>query len=190
MVGLAAFGTMNAMLAAGARIAARARGRLEPPAALTPLSTRTYFRTKVLTGYVMAASDDRPALRRGRALGVRLSAGEWVRMTALHPHRPDPVRRARHPARAPADGRLDRPGDRRHHRAARVARRRLVPDHGSGAHARHRAGAAVVLARAGQPTSALGGTRLGRARLARRWRSGRSALAALAVRAYRRDTGR
>ena len=46
--------------------------RASPPSAvgwnrqlrLTPLSTRTYFRTKVLTGYVMALVHARAALRR------------------------------------------------------------------------------------------------------------------------------
>ena len=55
MVGLAAFGTMNAMLSAGARIAGERAVGWNRQLRITPLSTRTYFRAKVLTGYMMAA---------------------------------------------------------------------------------------------------------------------------------------
>ena len=64
MVGLAAFGTMNAMLSTGARIAGERAVGWNRQLRITPLSTRTYFRAKVLTGYLMAAIDAGRALRR------------------------------------------------------------------------------------------------------------------------------
>jgi ABC-2 type transport system permease protein len=83
MVGLVAFGTMNAVLGAGARIAAERATGWNRQLRLTPLSTRTYFRTKVLTGYALALGTIVVLYSAGSALGVRLTAGEWVRMTAL-----------------------------------------------------------------------------------------------------------
>ena len=68
MVGLAAFGTMNAMLSAGARIAGERAVGWNRQLRITPLSTRTYFRAKVLTGYLMAATTlVRPLRRRPHA---------------------------------------------------------------------------------------------------------------------------
>ena len=54
MVGLAAFGTMNAVIAAGARIAAERSVGWNRQLRLTPLSARAYLLTKVLTAYLMA----------------------------------------------------------------------------------------------------------------------------------------
>jgi ABC-2 type transport system permease protein len=83
MVGLAAFGTMNAVLGGGARIAAERAVGWNRQLRLTPLSTRTYFRTKVLTGYVLAGATIVLLYAAGIALGVSLSAGDWLRMTGL-----------------------------------------------------------------------------------------------------------
>jgi ABC-2 type transport system permease protein len=83
MVGLAAFGTMNAMLAAGARIAAERQAGWTRQLRLTPLSPRNYFRTKVLTGYAMSICTLALLYAAGAALGVHLAAGNWFRMTAL-----------------------------------------------------------------------------------------------------------
>ncbi len=83
MVGLVAFGTMNAVLGAGARIAAERATGWNRQLRLTPLSTRTYFRTKVLTGYALAGGTIVLLYAAGSALGVRLSGGEWLRMTWL-----------------------------------------------------------------------------------------------------------
>ncbi len=54
MVGLAAFGDMNAMLSSGARIAAERSVGWNRQLRLTPLTTRAYFRAKVITSYAMA----------------------------------------------------------------------------------------------------------------------------------------
>jgi ABC-2 type transport system permease protein len=83
MVGLAAFGTMNAMLAAGARIAGERAVGWNRQLRITPLSTRTYFRTKVITGYVMSFVTLAVLYLAGISLGVSLPAHDWVKMTAL-----------------------------------------------------------------------------------------------------------
>jgi ABC-2 type transport system permease protein len=83
MVGLAAFGTMNAMLSAGARIAAERAAGWNRQLRITPLSVRAYFRTKVLTGYMMAVTVLVALYISGIILGVSLSGREWWRMTLL-----------------------------------------------------------------------------------------------------------
>jgi len=83
MVGLVTFGTMNAMLGSGARIAAERSAGWNRQLRITPLSARTYFRTKVLTGYMLAAMTMVLLYTAGSVLGVRLTANEWVKMTAL-----------------------------------------------------------------------------------------------------------
>jgi ABC-2 type transport system permease protein len=83
MVGLAAFGTMNAMLSAGARIAGERAVGWNRQLRITPLSTRTYFRAKVLTGYMMAAITLVALYLAGTTLGVSLTGNEWARMTGL-----------------------------------------------------------------------------------------------------------
>ncbi|HWB23331.1 MAG TPA: ABC transporter permease [Gaiellaceae bacterium] len=83
MVGLAAFGTMNAMLSSGARIAGERAVGWNRQLRITPLSTRTYFRAKVLTAYLMASVTLVVLYLSGISLGVSLSAHEWVKMTFL-----------------------------------------------------------------------------------------------------------
>jgi ABC-2 type transport system permease protein len=83
MVGLAAFGTMNAVLSSGARISAERQAGWNRQLRLTPLSTRTYFRVKVLTAYTMASISIGLLYIAGATLGVRLDAGNWVEMTVL-----------------------------------------------------------------------------------------------------------
>lgn len=83
MVGLASFGTMNAVLASGARIAGERTAGWNRQLRLTPLSVRTYFRVKVLTAYAMALVSILLLYTAGVTLGVRLSAGHWLSMTLL-----------------------------------------------------------------------------------------------------------
>jgi ABC-2 type transport system permease protein len=83
MVSLAAFGCMNAVISAGARIAAERSVGWNRQLRLTPLSTRMYFRTKVLTGYVMALCTLLLLYIAGSTLGVHLSMGHWVKMTGF-----------------------------------------------------------------------------------------------------------
>jgi ABC-2 type transport system permease protein len=81
MVGLAAFGCMNAVVSAGGRIAAERAVGWNRQLRLTPLSTRMYFRTKVLTGYAMALCTLALLYIAGSTLGVHLTAAHWVKMT-------------------------------------------------------------------------------------------------------------
>jgi ABC-2 type transport system permease protein len=83
MVGLIAFGTMNAVLAAGARIAAERSVGWNRQLRLTPLSTRTYFRAKVVSGYLMALTTIAVLYGAGASLGVRIPAGRWFDMTVM-----------------------------------------------------------------------------------------------------------
>jgi ABC-2 type transport system permease protein len=81
MVGLIAFGTMNSILAAGARIALERSVGWTRQLRLTPLTPRMYFRTKVLTGYLTAGVTIALLYVAGISLGVTLSASAWVEMT-------------------------------------------------------------------------------------------------------------
>ncbi|HET7573428.1 MAG TPA: ABC transporter permease [Gaiellaceae bacterium] len=81
MVGLAAFGTMNSVLSAGARIAAERSVGWNRQLRLTPLSPRAYFRAKVATGYLMALVTIVVLDVAGASLGVSIPAGRWLHMT-------------------------------------------------------------------------------------------------------------
>jgi ABC-2 type transport system permease protein len=83
MVGLAAFGSMNAMLATGARIAAERQVGWNRQLRTTPLTPRTYFRAKLLTAYVVAVGSLVLLALAGTVLGVRLPAHDWLRMGLL-----------------------------------------------------------------------------------------------------------
>ncbi|HZQ15643.1 MAG TPA: ABC transporter permease [Gaiellaceae bacterium] len=81
MVGMATFGTMNAVLSSGARIAAERQAGWNRQLRLTGLSTRTYFRVKILTAYALALSSILLLYLAGATLGVGLAAGRWAQMT-------------------------------------------------------------------------------------------------------------
>jgi ABC-2 type transport system permease protein len=84
MVGLLAFGTMIAVMSAGARIAAERQVGWNRQLRLTPLTPRAYFRAKILTGYLMAIASIVLLYASGLVLGVRIHpVGNWARMTAL-----------------------------------------------------------------------------------------------------------
>jgi ABC-2 type transport system permease protein len=83
MVGMVAFGTMSAMLSSGARIAAERAVGWNRQLRISPLSTRSYFRAKVLTAYVMALLTMIVLYISGAALGVKLAADDWLKMTLL-----------------------------------------------------------------------------------------------------------
>jgi ABC-2 type transport system permease protein len=83
MVGLAAFGTMAAILSSGTRIAGERAVGWNRQLRTTPLTTRDYLRTKVLTGYLMALLTIGLLSVAGTALGVRLAAGDWLHMIFL-----------------------------------------------------------------------------------------------------------
>ena len=81
MVSLAAYGAMNAVLSAGARIAGERSAGWNRQLRLTPLSPRAYFRAKVATGYTMALITIVLLYVAGGSLGVHIGAGRWVHMT-------------------------------------------------------------------------------------------------------------
>ncbi len=83
MVGLAAFGTMNSMLALGARIASERAVGWNRQLRITPLTTRAYFRAKIGTSYLTALLTLAVLYLAGVSLGVSLPAHAWVRMTVL-----------------------------------------------------------------------------------------------------------
>ncbi len=83
MVGLVAFGAMTALISSGARIASERTDGWTRQLRITPLSTRAYFRAKVLTGYTMAILTIALLYGSGISLGVSLPAGRWLEMTGL-----------------------------------------------------------------------------------------------------------
>ena len=94
MVSMAGYGAMIAATSGGARIAAERAVGWTRQLRITPLPVRTYFRTKVITAYVMAIASIVLLFVAGLAYGVRLdSIGRWVGMTGLHAGRHPAVRR-------------------------------------------------------------------------------------------------
>jgi ABC-2 type transport system permease protein len=83
MVGLAAFGAMNGAMGSGARIAVERLIGWNRQLRLTPLSTRAYFRAKIVTAFVTALITIVLLYLAGVVLGVRLSAPTWLEMTGL-----------------------------------------------------------------------------------------------------------
>jgi ABC-2 type transport system permease protein len=83
MVGLAALGTMNAVVGSGARIAFERVTGWTRQLHLTPLRPRAYLGTKVAAGYLSALLTIIALYAAGILLGVHLSAGHWLQMTGL-----------------------------------------------------------------------------------------------------------
>lgn len=83
MVGLLGFGAMIAVLSSGARIAAERTIGWNRQLRLTPLSSRDYLRTKVMTGYLLALVTIALLYIAGALMGVRMPFTNWVHMTFL-----------------------------------------------------------------------------------------------------------
>jgi len=83
MAGLLSFGTMSSMISTGARIAGERQAGWTRQLRTTPLSTRSYFRAKVLTAYAMACVSIAALYISGVALGVSMPASDWLEMTGL-----------------------------------------------------------------------------------------------------------
>jgi ABC-2 type transport system permease protein len=83
MVGLASFGTMASMISSGARIAAERQAGWTRQLRITPLTSRQYFRAKVVASYAMAISSLLLLYLAGGILGVSLAANDWLAMTGL-----------------------------------------------------------------------------------------------------------
>jgi ABC-2 type transport system permease protein len=72
---------MSAVISAGVRIAAERQVGWNRQLRLTPLTTRGYFRAKVLTAYLTAGLALLLLYVAGTTLGVRLAAHDWMTMT-------------------------------------------------------------------------------------------------------------
>ena len=83
MAGMAAVGTMIAVLSSGARIAADRSAGWTRQLRITPLTAGDYLGAKVATGFLMALLAILLVSLSGTALGVRLSGGEWLTMIGL-----------------------------------------------------------------------------------------------------------
>ena len=84
MVSMASYGAMIAATSGGARIAAERAVGWTRQLRITPLSVHEYFRTKVLTAYLMAIVSILLLYVAGVLYGVRLdSIGRWLGMTGL-----------------------------------------------------------------------------------------------------------
>ncbi|HEY2768243.1 MAG TPA: ABC transporter permease, partial [Solirubrobacteraceae bacterium] len=83
MVGMVAFGTMSSMLSSGARIASERAVGWNRQLRISPLSTRAYFRAKILTAYLMSMLSMAVLFVAGISLGVHLAAEDWLRMILL-----------------------------------------------------------------------------------------------------------
>jgi ABC-2 type transport system permease protein len=83
MVGIAGFGGMSAMMNSGGRIATERSVGWNRQLRITPLRPLAYFRSKVVVAYLTATASIVALYVSGVALGVRLSAGEWLEMTGL-----------------------------------------------------------------------------------------------------------
>ena len=76
MIGLAAFGAMNSVLAIGGRISAERSLGWNRQLRLTPLPTRAYFRVKLATAYTTAVITIVLLFIAGLSLGVHLQAAD------------------------------------------------------------------------------------------------------------------
>jgi len=83
MIGLAGFGTINAVLSSGSRIAAERSVGWNRQLRITPLTTREYFRAKIASSYLLAVVSLLALYVAGAAMGVRLPADRWIHMTWL-----------------------------------------------------------------------------------------------------------
>lgn len=84
MVGMVSWGTMFAVMAGGVRIASERQVGWNRQMRITPLSVRTYFATKVGTGYAMALVSIALLIGAGLTLGVRMpQLGDWFQLIAL-----------------------------------------------------------------------------------------------------------
>ena len=83
LAGMASFGTMAAMISLGAKIAAERSVGWNRQLRLTPLSTRSYMRAKVLSGYLTALVTLVLLFLAGSTLGVHLNASRVLHMTGL-----------------------------------------------------------------------------------------------------------
>jgi ABC-2 type transport system permease protein len=83
MTGMAAMGTMIAVVSRGSGIALERSLGWTRQMRTTPLTTRTYLSAKVLCGYLIAAVTIAAMCLAGTTLGVHLSPRDWLTMIGL-----------------------------------------------------------------------------------------------------------
>jgi ABC-2 type transport system permease protein len=83
MAGMATVGAMIAVISSGARIAADRSAGWTRQLRITPLTAEDYLGAKVACGFLMALLAIALVSLSGTALGVRLDAGEWLTMIGL-----------------------------------------------------------------------------------------------------------
>jgi ABC-2 type transport system permease protein len=83
MAGMAAMGTIIGVVSRGSLIAVERSIGWTRQMRITPLRAGAYFGAKVLCGYLMALLTIAVMCLAGIAMGVRLSAGEWLTMVGL-----------------------------------------------------------------------------------------------------------
>jgi ABC-2 type transport system permease protein len=81
--GMAAWGSMTAVVSSGARIAQERSVGWTRQLRITPLRTSDYFIAKILSGYLMALFSIVVLALAGSIIGVRLSAVQWLTMLGL-----------------------------------------------------------------------------------------------------------
>ena len=83
MAGLVSFGTMSSMISTGARIAGERQAGWTRQLRITPLTSGSYLRAKVLTAYAMSGLTIAVLYIAGAILGVSMPASQWLEMTGL-----------------------------------------------------------------------------------------------------------
>jgi ABC-2 type transport system permease protein len=83
MAGMAAWGTMVAVVSGAARIAAERSAGWTRQLRVTPLPARSYFRAKIACSYLMAVASIAALFLAGISLGVRLPATGWLTTAGL-----------------------------------------------------------------------------------------------------------
>jgi ABC-2 type transport system permease protein len=83
MTGMTSWGGMMSVISTGGNIASERQLGWTRQMRITPLPARSYFRAKVACGYLMALLSMSVLYLAGAVLGVHLSTGEWLTMTAL-----------------------------------------------------------------------------------------------------------
>ncbi len=83
LAGMISWGAMAAVVSGGGRIALERAAGWNRQLRLTPLPARTYIQAKVLSGYLVAAMSIALLYVAGIALGVRLPFERWLLMTGL-----------------------------------------------------------------------------------------------------------
>ena len=81
MVGMLSWGSMAAVIAGGARIAQERSVGWHRQLRITPLPVRTYFATKILSGYTLASLSIVLLYAAGMSMGVHLSVVHWLELT-------------------------------------------------------------------------------------------------------------